>query len=79
MAYCRRLRLEKSRQLLRASSLNLTQIALATGFAGSSHFSSSFRAAFGTSPRSLRGRAGPAPADKNAVAFAPPPIITGTG
>ena len=79
MAYCRKLRLEKSRQLLRASPLNLTQIALSTGFAGSSHFSSSFRSAFGATPGSVRRQAGPPPPDKIAVAFVPPPIITDPG
>ncbi len=79
MAYCRRLRLDKSRQLIRASTLNLTEIALATGFAGSSHFSSSFRSAYGVSPGSLRRRGGQAPQNEIEVAIAPPPIISDRG
>ncbi|HAT33247.1 MAG TPA: hypothetical protein DCW29_21080, partial [Janthinobacterium sp.] len=35
---------------------NLTKIALETGFANHSHFTSSFRSLFGITPTQLRGR-----------------------
>ncbi|MDE2912759.1 MAG: GlxA family transcriptional regulator [Paracoccaceae bacterium] len=54
MARYRHLRLEKARQLLRQSALSMTEIALATGFAGSSHFSSAFHEAYGEPPGRLR-------------------------
>lgn len=54
MRYYRALRLERAQSLLRNSTLPLTQIALATGFANSSHFSRAFAAAFGQSPSSYR-------------------------
>ncbi|MEM6578938.1 MAG: GlxA family transcriptional regulator [Pseudomonadota bacterium] len=50
MTYYRTLRLEKARSLLRTSPLRLTEIALATGFANSSHFSRSYTAQFGEPP-----------------------------
>ncbi len=56
MAYYRRLRLEKADNLLRNSSLSLTEIALATGFASSSHFSSAYRGLFGRPPSAPRAR-----------------------
>lgn len=54
MAFYRDRRLEKSRQLLTQSTLPLTQIALATGFANSAHYSSAFRLKYGAAPSSLR-------------------------
>lgn len=54
MQYYRNMRLEVATSLLRSSALSITQIALATGFAGSSHFSKTFRAHYGTSPSALR-------------------------
>ncbi|MEM9845455.1 MAG: GlxA family transcriptional regulator [Pseudomonadota bacterium] len=54
MTYYRKLRLEKARSLLRSSPLRLTEIALATGFANSSHFSRSYAAQFGEPPSSYR-------------------------
>ncbi|XSG83035.1 MAG: GlxA family transcriptional regulator [Methyloligella sp. ZOD6] len=54
MAFYRRLRLDVSRNLLQQSTLPLTDIGLATGFANSAHFSSAFRAEFGKSPSALR-------------------------
>ena len=57
MEFYRNLRLEKAHHLLGRSVLPITQIALATGFAGSAHFSQSFRARYGTAPSSLRRRA----------------------
>jgi transcriptional regulator GlxA family with amidase domain len=54
MAFYRRLRLDVARNLLQQSTLPLTDIALATGFANSAHFSSAFRTEFGASPSTLR-------------------------
>src|SRR6056297_1647621 len=47
MRYYRELRLQKAQSLLRNSPLSLTEIALATGFASSSHFSRAYAAQFG--------------------------------
>ncbi len=44
------LRLEKARGLLRQTSLSVTDICVACGFHSLSHFSKSYRAAFGLSP-----------------------------
>ncbi|MCZ4352248.1 GlxA family transcriptional regulator [Roseovarius aestuarii] len=54
MRYYRVLRLERAQSLLRNSTLPLTQIALATGFASSSHFSQAYLAQFGHAPSSYR-------------------------
>ena len=54
MKYYRELRLENSQQLLINSSLPLTEIALATGFSGSSHFSRTYTAYFGKPPSHAR-------------------------
>lgn len=54
MKYYRELRLEKAQSLLRNSPLSLTEIALATGFASSSHFSRAYTAQFGQPPSSYR-------------------------
>ena len=51
--YCK-LRLEKARKLLKQSTLTITEIALANGFASSAHFAHSFRRTFGSTPSSLR-------------------------
>ncbi len=48
------LRLTRSRQLLRETSLSILEIALATGFASASHFSRAFGRAFGHSPHETR-------------------------
>jgi len=45
-----KLRLEKARDLLRQTTLSVTDICLACGFRSSSHFSKSYRTAFGVSP-----------------------------
>ncbi|MFL4469162.1 GlxA family transcriptional regulator [Tateyamaria armeniaca] len=45
-----RMRLEKARGLLRQTSLSVTDICVACGFQSLSHFSKSYRAAFGLSP-----------------------------
>lgn len=54
MKYYRELRLENSRNLLLNSSLPITEIALATGFSGSSHFSRTYTAHFGNPPSHSR-------------------------
>ena len=54
MRYYRKLRLEKAQSLLRNSPLSLTEIALATGFASSSHFSRAYSVQFGRAPSSYR-------------------------
>jgi transcriptional regulator GlxA family with amidase domain len=54
MGYYRDLRLDKARNLLTNSSLPLTEIAYATGFANSSHFSRLFSEYFGGAPSSFR-------------------------
>jgi transcriptional regulator GlxA family with amidase domain len=45
------LRLDRSRQLLRETSLSMIEIAVATGFGSASQFARAFRRAFGFSPR----------------------------
>ena len=45
-----RLRLEKARDLLRQTELSVTDICVACGFKSLSHFSKSYRGAFGVSP-----------------------------
>ena len=57
------LRLERSRQLLRETSLAIVEIALATGFGSASQFARAFRRVFGFSPSAellqpKRGRSG---------------------
>jgi len=54
MSYYRDLRLAKAMNLLRNSPLPLTGIALATGFANSSHFARLFAQYFGRPPSSFR-------------------------
>ncbi len=54
MAFYRDLRLEKARSLLTSSSLPMTQIALATGFSSSAHFSKAHAERYGVSPSSAR-------------------------
>lgn len=54
MGFYRALRLDTARSLLRNSSLPLTQIALATGFASSSHFSRVYAQHFGQPPSHYR-------------------------
>ena len=54
MAVYRDMRLEKARNLLSQSTLSATEIALATGFANSSHFAQSFRDRFQVTPSSVR-------------------------
>jgi len=54
MAFYRDLRLQKACNLLDHSPLPITEIALATGFASSAHFSRAFRVRYGSAPSSLR-------------------------
>jgi len=54
MGYYRDLRLDKAQSLLRNSALSLTDIALATGFASSSHFSRAYSDKYGVAPSSVR-------------------------
>lgn len=54
MRYYRDLRLEKAQSLLRNSPLSLTEIALACGFASSSHFSRGYAESFGQPPSFYR-------------------------
>ncbi len=54
MRYYRDLRLDKAQSLLRNSSLSLTEIALACGFASSSHFSRAYAGSFGQPPSAYR-------------------------
>ena len=54
MDFYRNLRLEKARNLLSQTPLSSTEIALATGFSSSAHFSSAFRAKFNQPPSSCR-------------------------
>ncbi len=44
------MRLDKARDLLRQTSLSITEISLACGFRSTSHFSKCYRAGFGVSP-----------------------------
>lgn len=48
--YYLQLRLEKARNLLRQTALSVTDVCVACGFRSLSHFSKSYRAAFGISP-----------------------------
>ena len=50
-------RLGKSAELLKDTTMSITEIALATGFAGTSYFSETFRKRFGLSPSAYRKRA----------------------
>jgi len=54
MSYYRNLRLDTAERLLSHSRLPLTEIALATGFANSSHFSRVYSQRFGAPPSRRR-------------------------
>ncbi len=54
MTFYRDLRLEKAQSLLKGSSLSLTQIALATGFSSSAHFSKAYGERYKQSPSAAR-------------------------
>lgn len=59
-AHYKSVRLQRARELLRSSILSVTEIALACGFASTSHFSRAYRDAFGHSPRDARNGKPPA-------------------
>jgi AraC family transcriptional regulator, glycine betaine-responsive activator len=48
--YFRKLRLQRARHLLHQTSMSITEVALATGFPSSSHFSRSYRSEFNRIP-----------------------------
>lgn len=52
--YLTQRRLERARDLLRGCALPISEVALRCGFSSQAHLSSSFRAAYGTSPRRFR-------------------------
>jgi len=54
MVYYRDLRLRTAQALLRNTPLSLTQVALATGFANSAHFSRAYAQSFGEPPSAYR-------------------------
>jgi len=54
MTFYRDLRLEKARSLLTSSSLSMTEIALATGFSSSAHFSKAHRERYSEPPSEVR-------------------------
>lgn len=56
--YMRRLRLERSRDLLHETAKPISEIAFDTGFVDCSHFCRSFRAAYGISPGEARQAGG---------------------
>lgn len=53
-AYRRKVRVEQAAGMLRAKAVDLTEIALACGFASHSHLCSSFKAAYGVTPTEFR-------------------------
>ncbi len=54
--FYRDLRLDRAHKLLSQSSLSITDIAVATGFVSSAHFSNSFKRKYNESPSSFRKR-----------------------
>jgi len=52
--YLLRLRIQKAMELLRNSSLSITEIALEVGFNDSNYFTRQFRRVLGETPRSFR-------------------------
>jgi transcriptional regulator GlxA family with amidase domain len=56
MSFYRNLRLERSHELLTQTTHSTTEIALASGFSSSAHFSHSFHKKYGRTPSSLRLR-----------------------
>ena len=61
MRFYRDLRLEKADNLLSQSTMSITEIALAAGFANSAHFSDSYRHKFGRPPSQRRLNLHPRP------------------
>lgn len=64
--YYLRMRLQRARELLLQSEMSITQIAIACGFQSTCHFSKSYRALYGCTPRSERQSPQPAPAPTDA-------------
>ena len=56
--YLNRYRLSKSTELLAATNMTVTQIAVATGFGGVSYYAEAFRRCYGKSPTEYRGGLG---------------------
>jgi len=56
IAFYRKLRLDISENLLLQSQLSITEIAIATGFVSTAHFSSIFKSLHGVSPSVLRNQ-----------------------
>jgi transcriptional regulator GlxA family with amidase domain len=56
LGYITRLRLERGKALLRRSGLNVTEVALRTGFSDGNYFSRVFRARLGLSPSDYRSQ-----------------------
>ncbi len=52
--FIRNIRLQKAKELLQTTELNISEIAYETGFSDLSHFSRSFKDAFGVSPSDLK-------------------------
>jgi AraC family transcriptional regulator len=68
-------RLDRAAELIARTNFDFTEIAALTGFANAFHFSRSFRAAFGRSPRDVRAdirRGGLPPASRLQVRRRPP-------
>ena len=65
-------RLLLAKRLLRETTLTLTDIAFASGFGSVRRFNALFKARYGSSPRALRGRAGPADGLTVQLEFRPP-------
>lgn len=57
IVFYRNLRLSVAENLLLQSQLTVTNVAMATGFVSSAHFSSTFKARYGVSPSAMRARA----------------------
>ena len=54
IAFYRKLRADKARNLLQQSSMSITDVALATGFASASHLARCYRELYGESPSMVR-------------------------
>lgn len=54
MAYLRRYRIRRARELLETSNLSIMQVALAAGFSESAHFTRTFQHEVGMTPRAYR-------------------------
>lgn len=62
IAYRRRRRMERAKELLRNTEMSVTEVALAVGFTSLGTFSTTFRSMTGRSPRDYRRRSEPSPA-----------------